>query len=44
MEIKLKSWVENKLYPILTVRYEDLQNDALNTFKKVIGFINKISK
>ena len=37
-------WVENKLYPILTVRYEDLQNDALNTFKQVINFISKISK
>ena len=26
-KLNQKSWVENKLYPILTVRYEDLQND-----------------
>ena len=43
-KLNQKSWVENKLYPILTVRYEDLQNDASNTFKQVINFINKISK
>ena len=43
-KLNQKSWVDNKLYPVLTVRYEDLQIDALNTFKQVIKFINKLSK
>ena len=43
-KLNQKSWVNNKLYPVLTVRYEDLQSDALNTFKRVINFINKLSK
>ena len=43
-KLNQKSWVDNKLYPVLTVRYEDLQNDALNTFKKVVNFIHKLSK
>ena len=42
-KLNQKSWVDNKLYPVLTVRYEDLQIDALNTFKLVINFINKLS-
>ena len=36
-KLNQKSWVDNKLYPVLTVRYEDLQSDALNTFKQVIN-------
>ena len=43
-KLNQKSWVDNKLYPVLTVRYEDLQTDALNTLKQVINFINKLSK
>ena len=43
-KLNQKSWVDNKLYPVLTVRYEDLQSDALNTFKHVINFVHKISK
>ena len=43
-KLNQKSWVNNKLYPVLTVRYEDLQSDALNTFKQVINFIHEISK
>ena len=42
-KLNQKSWVDNKLYPVLTVRYEDLQTDPLNTFKQVINFINKLS-
>ena len=38
-----KSWVENKNFPVLTVRYEDLQFETFKTFKKVIDFINKLT-
>ena len=38
-----KSWVENKNFPVLTVRYEDLQSETFNTFKKVLDFINKLT-
>jgi len=38
-----KSWVENKNFPVLTVRYEDLQSETFKTFKKVIEFINKLT-
>ena len=40
----VKSWVENTLYPTHVIRYEDLQLDTFGTFKKVIKFINKVTK
>ena len=39
----VKSWVENKKFPVLVIRYEDLIDDTYLTFKNVIDFINKIS-
>ncbi len=39
----VKSWVENKKFPVFVIKYEDLIDDAYLTFKKVIDFINKIS-
>ena len=38
-----KSWVENRNFPVLTIRYEDLQYDTFTTFKKVLDFINKLT-
>jgi len=38
-----KSWIENKNFPVLTIRYEDLQSETFNTFKKVLDFINKLT-
>ena len=38
-----KSWVENRNFPVLTIRYEDLQQETFNTFKKVLDFINKLT-
>ena len=38
-----KSWVENRNFPVLTIRYEDLQDETFNTFKKVFDFINKLT-
>ena len=37
-----KSWVENKNFPVLTIRYEDLQSETFVTFKKVLDFINNL--
>ena len=39
-----KSWVNNKSFPVLTVKYEDLENNTLETFQKVINFIIKLGK
>ena len=41
--INQKTWVENNLFPVLVIKYEDLLNETYNTFRKVIEFINKIS-
>jgi hypothetical protein len=38
------SWVNNKLFPTLVIRYEDLQNETFLTFKKVINFIDNLNK
>ena len=38
------SWTNNKLFPTLVIRYEDLQNETFVTFKKVINFIDNLSK
>ncbi len=34
-----KSWTECKGFPVLTIRYEDLQFETFNTFKKIFEFI-----
>ena len=38
-----ESWTNNKLFPTLVIRYEDLQNETFLTFKKVIDFIESKS-
>ena len=43
-EFNVNSWVNNKLFPVLIVRYEDLQKETFVTFKNIIDFINKITK
>ena len=40
----LKSWIENKRFPILVIKYEDLMDQTFVTFKKVIDFINNITQ
>ena len=40
----LKSWAENILYPTHIIKYEDLISDTYLAFKKVINFINKVTK
>ena len=39
----VKSWVENKKFPVLVIRYEDLIEDTYLAFNKVVDFINDIS-
>ena len=39
-----KSWSECKKFPILTIRYEDLETETYQTLKKVYEFIRKIAK
>ena len=39
-----KSWSECQKFPILTIKYEDLEKETFETFKKVFEFIKKVSK
>ena len=39
-----ESWTNNKLFPTLVIRYEDLQNETFLILKKVIKFIENLSK
>ena len=43
-EFHTLSWIECKKFPVLTIRYEDLENETFLTFKKVFNFINDITK
>jgi len=37
------SWTNNKLFPTLVIRYEDLQNETFLTLKKVINFVDNFN-
>ena len=37
-----KSWLDNKLFPILLIKYEDLEDKALLILEEVQNFINKV--
>ncbi len=39
-----KSWVNNKKFPVLIVKYENLQINPLEELEKVINFLIKVSK
>ena len=39
-----KSWSECQKFPILTIKYEELEKKGFETFKKVFEFIKKVSK
>ena len=38
-----KSWLYTREFNLLFIKYEDLENDTLNTFKKIVKFVNKIT-
>ena len=37
-----KSWLDNKLFPTLLIKYEDLEDKALLILEEVQNFINKV--
>ena len=39
-----KSWLHTKQFNLLFIKYEDLENDTFNTFKRIVEFLNKIMK
>ena len=39
-----RSWVQSKDLKILLIKYEDLEKDPVNTFKKIVKFVNRITK
>ena len=39
-----KSWISSKRFPVLTIRYEDLELKTYEIFKEVLLFIKKITK
>tara|TARA_A100001011_G_scaffold382735_1_gene452969 strand:- start:1094 stop:1939 length:846 start_codon:yes stop_codon:yes gene_type:complete len=39
-----KSWKNTKDFKTLFIRYEDLENDKINTFLRIVNFINKLKK
>ena len=38
-----KSWLYTREFNLLFIKYEDLENDTFNTFKKIVKFLNKIT-
>ena len=38
------SWLKNNIFPVLTIRYEDLHTQTFKTLEKVINFVKLISK
>ena len=38
-----ESWLDNKAFPVLLIRYEDLYLETYYTFKKVINFIQQLT-
>ena len=41
---RFKSWKENLMFEVLYIKYEDLETNKEETFKKIILFINKFKK
>ena len=39
-----KSWKNNTMFEILFIKYEDLQKEKEDTFKKILLYINKLKK
>ena len=42
-QFHLKSWIQNKSFKTMVIRYEDLTNETYYTFKKVIEFIDSLA-
>ena len=40
----LKSWSESKSFRTILIRYEDLTNETFYTFKKIVQFVDELTK
>ena len=38
-----RSWTNSKIAPIIVIKYEDLINDTVNTFERILNFLNKLT-
>jgi len=38
------SWLNNKIFPVKLVKYEDLIKNTLKTFEEIVEFVSKINK
>ena len=43
-EKNYQSWINNKIFPTMIIKYEDLSDKTYTVFKDLILFINKITK
>ena len=43
-EKNYQSWINNKIFPTMIIKYEDLSDKTYTVFKDLIFFINKITK
>ena len=43
-EKNYQSWIRQKIFPVKTVKYENLNNKTFETFKEIIEFIEKIKR
>ena len=43
-QFHIKSWTTCEKFPVLTIKYEDLENETFETFEKVLEFIKRVSK
>ena len=41
-EKNYQTWINNKIFPILVIKYEDLIKQTYEEFKKIIKFINNL--
>ena len=40
----LKSWSENRSFKTILIRYEDLTNETFYTFRRIVQFIDELTK
>ena len=41
-EKNYQTWINNKIFPTLVIKYEDLINQNFEEFKKIINFIDNL--
>ena len=43
-EKNYQTWKNNRTFPLMIIKYEDLQNETFSIFKKLINFIDQVLK